>query len=75
MSNDPSGPRVRCPTCGDTVIWSTSAVWRPFCSKRCRLLDLGAWFGEEHAIPGHGPHDGMDGAGDMGLPNPDHGVE
>jgi len=26
--------------------------WRPFCSERCRLLDLGAWLFERHAIPG-----------------------
>jgi hypothetical protein len=26
-------------------------VYRPFCSDRCRLIDLGAWFGEQHKIP------------------------
>jgi len=26
-------------------------VYRPFCSDRCRLIDLGAWFGEQHRIP------------------------
>ena len=43
---------VKCPTCKRSVPWSEESVYRPFCSERCRLIDLGAWFGEEHAIPG-----------------------
>lgn len=43
---------VACPHCGKPVPWSPESKWRPFCSKRCRLIDLGQWFGEEHAIPG-----------------------
>jgi endogenous inhibitor of DNA gyrase (YacG/DUF329 family) len=31
--------------------WAT-APFRPFCRERCRLLDLGAWLSERHAIPG-----------------------
>ena len=27
-------------------------AWRPFCSERCKLIDLGAWAAEKHAIPG-----------------------
>jgi endogenous inhibitor of DNA gyrase (YacG/DUF329 family) len=34
------------------VEWSAAAKWRPFCSERCRLIDLGAWLTEKHAIPG-----------------------
>jgi hypothetical protein len=34
------------------VEWSAAARWRPFCSERCRLIDLGAWMTEQHAIPG-----------------------
>jgi endogenous inhibitor of DNA gyrase (YacG/DUF329 family) len=45
--------RVACPTCGQEVAWSPAAPWRPFCSERCRLIDLGAWFTEERAIPGN----------------------
>jgi endogenous inhibitor of DNA gyrase (YacG/DUF329 family) len=33
------------------VEWSPESVYRPFCSDRCRLIDLGAWFGEQHRIP------------------------
>ncbi|MGB5590608.1 MAG: DNA gyrase inhibitor YacG [Gammaproteobacteria bacterium] len=42
---------VKCPTCCATVVWSDASSWKPFCSERCRLLDLGAWFTEERAIP------------------------
>ena len=42
---------VKCPTCGRELEWRT-AEFRPFCSERCRLIDLGAWFSEQHAIPG-----------------------
>jgi hypothetical protein len=34
------------------VEWSAAAKWRPFCSERCRLIDLGAWITEKHTIPG-----------------------
>lgn len=43
---------VTCPHCGKPVPWSPESRWRPFCSERCRLIDLGQWFAEEHAIPG-----------------------
>jgi endogenous inhibitor of DNA gyrase (YacG/DUF329 family) len=43
---------VRCPTCARVVEWSEGSPWRPFCSERCKLVDLGAWASEQHAIPG-----------------------
>ena len=43
---------VRCPTCGRSVEWSESSPWRPFCSERCKLIDLGAWASEQRSIPG-----------------------
>jgi endogenous inhibitor of DNA gyrase (YacG/DUF329 family) len=42
---------VSCPTCGRELEWE-GAPFRPFCSERCRLIDLGAWFSEQRAIPG-----------------------
>ena len=42
---------VKCPTCRRPVEWSAASVYRPFCSDRCRLIDLGAWFSEQRAIP------------------------
>jgi len=44
-----SPPRVKCPTCRREIEWS-SAPYRPFCSERCRLIDLGAWLSEQRAI-------------------------
>jgi uncharacterized protein len=43
---------VTCPTCKRLVEWSEASRWRPFCSERCKLIDLGAWAAERHAIPG-----------------------
>lgn len=43
---------VECPTCGAPVEWKSDNKYRPFCSDRCKLIDLGAWAAEEHTIPG-----------------------
>ena len=43
--------RVHCPTCQRDVDWN-AAPYRPFCSERCRLIDLGAWLSEQRGIPG-----------------------
>ena len=42
---------VECPNCGIQVSWTPESVWKPFCSERCKMIDLGAWFSEERAIP------------------------
>ena len=49
-----SSARVKCPTCHRDLDWET-APFRPFCSERCRLIDLGGWLSEKHSIPGE-PH-------------------
>lgn len=41
-----------CPTCGAPVEWDPQSPCRPFCSERCKLIDLGAWASEAHAIAG-----------------------
>jgi endogenous inhibitor of DNA gyrase (YacG/DUF329 family) len=43
---------VQCPICGTEVPWTEASRWRPFCSERCKLIDLGDWASERHAIPG-----------------------
>lgn len=43
---------VPCPTCRKTVVWNEKSAYRPFCSKRCRDVDLGAWSFEEYRIAG-----------------------
>jgi endogenous inhibitor of DNA gyrase (YacG/DUF329 family) len=47
-----SATRVKCPTCSRELEWSPASPFRPFCSERCRLIDLGAWFNEERGIVG-----------------------
>jgi len=52
MSDERSNIRVvSCPTCAAPVRWSPQQRWRPFCSERCRLIDLGSWFDETHRLP------------------------
>jgi len=38
------------------VVWNTENPWRPFCSERCKLIDLGDWIEERHRIPDSDPH-------------------
>lgn len=42
---------VNCPSCNKQVIWDELSTWRPFCSKRCQIIDLGEWAAEEKRIP------------------------
>jgi hypothetical protein len=42
---------VTCPVCGARVPWSASSPYRPFCSERCKLIDLGQWASEGYRIP------------------------
>jgi len=44
--------KVKCPTCGKLIEYSTTNPWRPFCSERCKLIDLGAWANDEYVIEG-----------------------
>jgi endogenous inhibitor of DNA gyrase (YacG/DUF329 family) len=45
-------PRVvACPQCGNQVTWNSESCFRPFCSERCKLIDLGQWANEEYRIP------------------------
>jgi len=44
--------KVKCPQCKKIVDWSTDNEYRPFCSKRCQLLDLGSWASERNRIAG-----------------------
>ena len=54
MSRPLSGdlPRiVRCPQCGGDSVWAPANAFRPFCSERCKLIDLGAWASESYRVP------------------------
>ncbi len=46
---------VRCPQCGGDSIYANSNPYRPFCSARCKGLDLGAWASEEFRVPTEAP--------------------
>jgi endogenous inhibitor of DNA gyrase (YacG/DUF329 family) len=53
MTDIPAVKTVNCPTCGKKVVWSTEQRWRPFCSERCKMIDLGDWLDETHRIAGN----------------------
>ncbi|MBI3355518.1 MAG: DNA gyrase inhibitor YacG [Nitrospirae bacterium] len=40
-----------CPLCHQPTSWENNP-WRPFCSERCQLTDLGTWAAEQYRIPG-----------------------
>lgn len=42
---------VKCPICGNAVVWNADHPFRPFCSQRCKNVDLGAWASERYAVP------------------------
>jgi len=42
---------VNCPQCDQPVIWDSTSKFRPFCSERCKLNDLGQWAAESYRIP------------------------
>lgn len=48
---------VRCPTCGGPSLYAPENAWRPFCSERCRNVDLGAWASESYRVPAEAPPD------------------
>jgi len=45
--------KIPCPHCGKKVEYEGNP-YRPFCSERCRLIDLGKWLNEEYRIPAAG---------------------
>lgn len=42
---------VKCPYCGKSSEYNPSNVYRPFCSERCQLIDLGEWASGRYGIP------------------------
>ena len=48
--------KTKCPTCGKELIWDPKNPYRPFCSERCKLIDLGEWASESHRIAGETVH-------------------
>lgn len=56
---------VNCPTCSKKVEWIEANKFRPFCSLRCKQIDLGAWAEEKYVIPAVTPPEDLD---DDGVP-------
>jgi uncharacterized protein len=61
-----TGLNVTCPLCKKKTPWKDN-LFRPFCSDRCRLIDLGKWASDEYRIPGDKP----DPAAESSEENPD----
>ncbi len=49
--------KINCPTCQKEVEWGEQSPDRPFCSERCKLIDLGEWASGGHTIPGGSEED------------------
>ncbi len=46
-----AGKIVACPHCGTSIEWNQANRFRPFCSERCKMIDLGAWATERYRVP------------------------
>jgi hypothetical protein len=56
---------IRCPGCGGPSLYSPRNPYRPFCSERCKKIDLGAWASESFRLAAEEPpepQEGQDGA-------------
>ena len=60
MSGERKPRTVPCPACGKAAVFADSNPWRPFCSERCKVTDLGAWASEAYRIPAKPPEEGGD---------------
>lgn len=47
--------QIPCPQCGGNSVWGSENPFRPFCSERCKLIDLGAWASEAYRVPVQAP--------------------
>jgi endogenous inhibitor of DNA gyrase (YacG/DUF329 family) len=41
---------IPCPRCGGSAEFTPANKWRPFCSERCKMIDLGAWASESYRV-------------------------
>ncbi|MGE5085281.1 MAG: DNA gyrase inhibitor YacG [Bacillota bacterium] len=51
MTDKPQSRMVKCPQCGHLALYSEENPFRPFCSERCKLIDLGEWASGGYSIP------------------------
>lgn len=58
MKQDPVPVKmVVCPGCGGPSVYAPANAYRPFCSERCKDIDLGAWASEGFRLPADAPPD------------------
>ena len=50
---------ITCPLCKKTTTWEENP-WKPFCSERCKLIDLGKWASDEYRIEGEKKEEGKE---------------
>lgn len=50
---------VPCPACGKDSVFAPQNPYRPFCSARCKGVDLGAWASEQFRVPTEAPPDDL----------------
>ena len=62
---------VACPTCGKKVEWTPANKYRPFCSERCRLIDLGKWASGGYVISSPIQESDAESLGENGYTNTD----
>lgn len=66
---------VACPHCKKPVPWTAESLYKPFCSERCRIIDLGAWADGSYAIPSEEGLDPDELTGIDSDPNPDNSTD
>lgn len=49
--------KIACPECGTLSVYSVNNPSRPFCSERCKMIDLGAWASEAYRLPEETDHE------------------
>lgn len=59
---------VACPTCKGPARYAADNPWRPFCSERCKGVDLGAWASERFRVEA-GPAEADDEGAPPGQPH------
>lgn len=77
VNNNDNDIKAQCPTCGRDVPYTHGDTddYFPFCSRRCKLIDLGKWFDEEHRIEGTLQDRMPEGAGDNESEQQDNGSD
>jgi endogenous inhibitor of DNA gyrase (YacG/DUF329 family) len=60
--------KIKCPTCRQKTEWVNNP-YRPFCSERCKLIDLGAWASEKYTIKGRLEDDSGDASSEQEIKN------